>query len=79
MKIFRTPGALACIIMIISVFLPRVRIEPIRDIYPGMYTGRNNFYRKPGYINIFFASLFLVFIFIREVWTKRTNIFIITV
>lgn len=75
MKIFRTLGIIACLVIVISAFLPWVRIELIHDTYTGMYTGKDNYYGKPGYINIFFAILFLVFSLINRVWAKRTNIF----
>lgn len=76
MKIFRTIGIIACIVIIISAFLPWVRIELVHDTYTGMYTGKDNYYGKPGYINIFFAVLFFLFSFINKLWAKRTNIFI---
>ncbi len=75
MKIFRTLGAIACVIMIVSAFLPWIRIELIHDTYTGMYTGKDNFYGKPGYINIFFSGLFFILIFVNRVWAKRLNIF----
>lgn len=76
MKIFRTIGIAAVILLFISAFLPWVYINfgKLHNAFlTGMNTGITN-YGKPAILGLFFGILFLITIFIPKVWAKRTGI-----
>lgn len=77
MKIFRTIGIAAVILLFISAYLPWVYInfgELHHANLTGMNTGITN-YGKPAILGLFFSILYLITIFIPKVWAKRTGIF----
>jgi hypothetical protein len=77
MKISRTLGIAAVILIIISGFLPWVYIDYGKlheALLTGMDTGATN-YGKPAVLNIIFGVLFFCTILIPKLWAKRTGIF----
>lgn len=78
MKIFRTVGIVAVAVLLVSAFLPWAYIDfglLHKAVLTGMDTGKTN-YGKPAILNLVFAPLFLITIFIPKVWAKRTGIFL---
>lgn len=76
MKIFRTIGIAAVILLFISAYLPWVYInfgKLHHAFLTGMNTGITN-YGKPAILGLFFSLLFLITIFIPKIWAKRTGI-----
>lgn len=76
MKIFRTIGITAVILLFISAYLPWVYIN-FGKLHNAFLTGMNTGiteYGKPAILGLFFSLLFLITIFIPKVWAKRTGI-----
>lgn len=76
MKIFRTIGIAAVILLFISAYLPWVYIN-FGKLHNAFLTGMNTGiteYGKPAILGLFFSLLFLITIFIPKVWAKRTGI-----
>ncbi|MEP7236996.1 MAG: hypothetical protein ABI685_03990 [Ferruginibacter sp.] len=74
-------GMTACIVLIISCFLPwahyadpQIANEADRT-FTGFYSYHNE-YGKPGKFLLFFALLSFVCILVPKVWTKRANLLI---
>lgn len=75
MQIIKWLGVAAAIALIVACYLPWVVVESKDLVISGMETTGTNF-GKPGYAHIFFAGLYLLFVLINRVWSKRVNIFI---
>lgn len=77
MKIFRTIGILAVVLLVVSAYLPWAYIDYgllHRAVLTGMDTGKTN-YGKPAFLNLIFGALFLITVLIPRVWAKRIGIF----
>lgn len=75
MQIIKWLGVAAAIALIVSCFIPWVIIESKDIVVSGVESAGTNF-GKPGYFHLFFAALYLIFVFINRVWSKRVNMFI---
>ena len=69
-------GIVAGITLAISCFLPWVVIESRNITVTGIDASGTRFGR-PGYFHIAMSVLFLLFTFIRRVWAKRTNLWVV--
>ena len=69
MKKMNILGILACIIVIVCVFLPweSVKVGEMSQSINGIPEGLGG---KPGYLNIILAALGLIFIFINKKWSN---------
>lgn len=74
MQIFKWLGVAAAIALIVACYLPWVVIESKDLVISGVETTGTNF-GKPGYFHMFFAGMYLLFVLINRVWSKRVNIF----
>lgn len=77
MKIFRTVGILAVVLLIASAYMPWAYINYgllHNAVLTGMDTGKTN-YGKPAVLNLIFGVLFLATVLIPRVWAKRLGIF----
>lgn len=75
MQIIKWLGVAAAIALIVSCYLPWVVIESKEIVISGVETTGTNF-GKPGYFHLALAGLYLLFVLIDRVWSKRVNIFI---
>ena len=66
-------GVVAAIVLIISCFSTWVVITTKNIIVTGVDATGTNF-GKPGYFNLLFTALFLLFSFIPRIWAKRINV-----
>ena len=80
-KIAYRIGILACIVLIISCFLPWTYYADVhipteaQKTFTGFVTYNNN-YGKPGKLLTGIALLSLIFMLVPKIWAKRTNFFI---
>ena len=74
MKNYKFFGALACVLLLVSCFLPWAYYPDLHKSFNGFFS-EQNIYGRPGKVFIFFAVLSLIFIFIDNIWAKRTLIF----
>ena len=68
-------GIAACIILIVSCFLPWVYYADINQSFTGFYSYKNE-YGKPGKLLILLGAVTLIFMLLPKVWAKRANLFI---
>lgn len=68
-------GIAACLVLIISCFLPWTVHADINQTFTGFYSYQNK-YGRPGKFLTFFALITLVFMLLPKVWAKRANLFI---
>ena len=61
---------LAVALVVISCFLPWMTIESKNITITGMDT-KGTLYGKPAYFHFFWLGLYLVFLLINKVWSKR--------
>ena len=80
-KILHWLGVAACILLIISCFLPwayfadpHIPLEAERT-FTGFFSYQNN-YGKPGKVMVTAALIVLTFMFTPRVWAKRINLFL---
>jgi len=75
MKYSQQIGAILCLIVIGSCFIPWSYIPSLHATLTGMYTATTDF-GKPGILHIAFSFMAFVLFLIPKLWSKRTNIFI---
>ncbi|HEY1114551.1 MAG TPA: hypothetical protein VGE66_13360 [Chitinophagaceae bacterium] len=75
MQIIKWLGVAAAIALIVACYLPWIIVESKDLVVSGVETTGTNF-GKPGYFHMFFAGIYLLFVLINRVWSKRVNIFI---
>lgn len=75
MQIIKWLGVAAAIALIVACYLPWVVVESKDLVISGVETTGTNF-GKPGYFHMFFAVLYLLFVLVNRLWSKRVNIFI---
>lgn len=68
-------GIAACILLVISCFLPWGYYADINQTFTGFYSYQNQ-YGRPGKFISLMASPVLLFMLLQKVWAKRTNLFI---
>ena len=75
MKYYKLIGISACVLLIISSFLPWAYYDDLHKTFTGFYT-EQNIYGKPGKVFIFLAVCSAALIVINKIWAKRTLIFL---
>lgn len=73
MRWMKWTGIAAAIVMIISCFYPWALITSKGIVVTGIDATGTHF-GKPGYFNLLFTFLFLLFTFMPRVWAKRINL-----
>lgn len=68
-------GVLAAVLLVVSCFTPWTIIESKKIVVSGIDTTGTN-YGKPAYLHFVMTALFLAFIFIQKVWSKRINLLV---
>lgn len=66
-------GIVCALLVMISVFLPWVYIDPLQATLTGMNTDHTNL-GKPGILYLFFAFWIIVNMLINRLWSKRINL-----
>lgn|SRR5690606_39059575 len=78
-KIFRTAGALACLALIITCFIPWVHYNSVNLTFNGFNVkpfDTGNFYGKAGYPIVVLTGLIFLLMFVNKIWAKRLNLFL---
>lgn len=78
MKYYKVFGIAACVLIIVSCFLPWAYYNDIQEHFTGFYT-KENMYGKPAKLFIFLAVVSAVLLLINKVWAKRTLLFLVAV
>jgi hypothetical protein len=80
-KILSLIGIAACVILVISCFMPwtyyadnNIPTE-VERTFNGFFSYKYK-YGKPGKFLVFFAVVILLFMILQRVWAKRTNLFL---
>ncbi len=76
MKYYKTIGLSACVLLIISCFLPWTYYADINKNFTGFYTEKN-MYGKPAMFFVFIAIVSALLIYADKLWAKRTLIFLV--
>ena len=74
-KLIYWAGVAACIILIISCFVPWTYHADVGKTFNGFFSEQNQ-YGKPGKMLVFFGLMILVFMLLPRVWAKRANLFL---
>lgn len=74
MKYYKAVGLFACVLLVISCFLPWAWYPDLHTSFNGFYS-EQGIYGKPAKLFIFFAVCCAFFILTNKVWAKRTCIF----
>lgn len=67
-------GVLACILLIVSCFLPWVYYDDLKQTFTGFYSYQNQ-YGKPGKLLVAIGVITLVLMLLPKIWGKRVNLF----
>ncbi len=74
MKFYKLIGWMACVLLIISCFLPWVYYADLNKSFTGFFSEKNS-YGKPGIFFTFFGVISFLLIYLDKIWAKRTHIF----
>ena len=74
-KIFYWTGIAACIVLMVSCFIPWTYHADVNKTFTAFFSEQNQ-YGKPGKFLIFFGVIILVLMLLPKVWAKRTNLFL---
>lgn len=74
MKYYKIIGITACLLLVISCFLPWTYYSDLNKTFSGFFS-EQNVYGKPGKVFIFFAVVSAGLILIDRIWAKRTLLF----
>ena len=75
MKYSKWIGTAACVLLIVTCFIPWTYHDDVHKNFTGFYS-QNNTYGKPGNFFVFFSLLSLVLILLRKVWAQRMLLFV---
>jgi hypothetical protein len=68
-------GMLACILLVVSCFMPWAYYPDLQTNFTGFYSHKN-FYGKPGKFLTLLSLLSLVCMLVPRLWAKRAHLFI---
>jgi len=68
-------GLAACVLLVISCFLPWTYYADLDQNFTGFYSWQNN-YGKPGYFLVLLTVLIFIFMLVPKIWAKRANLFL---
>ena len=74
-KILHWLGLSACVLLIISCFLPWAYYKDIDTTFTGFYSLQNH-YGKPGLLLSLIATLVFILTLLPKIWAKRANLFL---
>ena len=75
MKNYKKIGWLACLLLLVSCFIPLTYYADLNKNFTGFYS-EQNIYGKPGMFFVFIAIVSAVLIYLDKIWAKRTHIFL---
>jgi uncharacterized membrane protein len=78
-KIINKLGIVACILAVLSCFMPWVTFPAQQETFTGFYVKKfpsGVYYGKPGTFITILCSIILLFMFLPKLWAKRINIFL---
>ena len=75
MKHSQLIGIIAVLALIGICFMPWTYI-PAKDITVTGFDASGTSFGKPGFLNVIFSSVSLLFFALPKIWAKRTNVFI---
>ncbi len=73
MKYYKLIGFTACVLLVVSCFLPWTYYADLNKSFTGFFTEKNQ-YGKPGLFFSFVAVCSVVLILIDKIWAKRVHI-----
>ncbi|MBK7434973.1 MAG: hypothetical protein IPI66_14520 [Chitinophagaceae bacterium] len=68
-------GLAACVLLIVSCFLPWLYYADLNQSFTGFYSYKNE-YGRPGKFLLVMTVLIMVFMVLPKVWAKRSNLFL---
>lgn len=68
-------GILACLLLVLSCFMPWAYYPDLKQHFTGFYSHGNN-YGKPGKFIVLLSALSLVCMLVPRLWAKRAHLFI---
>ena len=68
-------GITACIVLIMSCFMPWAYYADLKQYFIGFYSFQNE-YGRPGKFLVLVAVIALVFMLLPKLWAKRANLFL---
>ena len=74
-KILQKAGIIACIILLLSCFMPWAFYADIHETFTGFYSFQNQ-YGKPGKFLSVMALIAFALMMLPKIWAKRTNLFV---
>jgi hypothetical protein len=74
-KLLHWIGLTACIVLIISCFMPWAYYADLQKNFTGFYSEQNE-YGKPGMFLVPLAIIIFAFMLLPKIWAKRTNLFL---
>lgn len=74
MKFYKQIGIAACIVLLLSCFLPWTYHADIHKSFTGFFSEKN-IYGKPGKFISFYALISMVLILTPKIWAKRAHLF----
>jgi hypothetical protein len=74
-RFFNWLGIAACVVLIISCFLPWTFHADVNKDFTGFFSEQNK-YGRPGKFIIIFTAVILAFMLLPKIWAKRTNLFL---
>ena len=75
MKYSKWIGIAACVLLIVSCFLPWTYHADLNKTFTGFFSEKN-MYGKPGKFLSLFAVLSAILILLPKIWAKRTHLFL---
>jgi len=75
MKNYKKIGWLACLLLLVSCFIPWTYNAALNKNFSGFFS-EQNVYGKPGVFFVFIAILSSVLIYVEKIWTKITQVFL---
>ncbi len=74
-KIFHRIGLVACIVLVVSCFMPWAYYTDIKETFTGFYSFQNQ-YGRPGKFLCLIAVIAFILMYLPKIWAKRTNMFV---
>ena len=78
MKYYKLTGLVACVLLIVSCFLPWAYYADLGKSFTGFFS-EQNIYGKPGKVFIFIAVCSAILIILNKLWAKRTLLFFVAI
>ncbi len=75
MRNYKMIGWLACLLLLVSCFIPLTYYADLNKNFTGFFS-EQNMYGKPGIVFSFIAIVSAILIYLDKIWAKRTHIFL---